>query len=541
MADTREMDRTMKTIFRTKAVAVVLGLAVLIGVPGCTDLVVEPESTVVAANIFNEPESYRAFLAKIYAGLAVTGQQGPSGNSDIQGIDEGFGQYIRGLWQLQELPTDEAVIGWGDVGLPELVTMQWSSNNQFVRAMYARIFYQIALANEFLRETTVAKMEARGASAGLIEQVQGYRAEARWLRALSYWHAIDLFGNVSLVDEDFVIGATPPQQATRSDVYNFIVSELTEIRDELPGVGQAEYGRADQGAVAMLLAKLYLNAAAYGVGDASAQAMTEAASVISGPYQLDDNYQEIFLADNHTSPEIVFAVPFDGENTQTWGGTTFLVAASIVGNMNAADYGTGQKWNGLRVPPQFVNKYEGGAGGPDGRSHIFYTNGQSLQISELGAGDQGYGYPKYQNKTSTGGSGSHSTHMDTDYPMFRLADAYLIYAEACLRSGGGGCASTALDYVNAIRERAYGDDSGNITADQLTLDFIIDERARELGWEGHRRTDLIRFGLFTGGNYLWAWKGGVQNGQAVADYLALYPIPATDLLTNPNLTQNPGY
>lgn len=530
----------MMTI-RFRAVAAVLVLAGVLGATACTDVLVEPKSTVTGANIFDNPASYRAFLAKLYAGLAVTGQQGPSGNNDIQGIDEGFGEYLRVYWKAQELTTEEAVISWGDAGLPELCRMEWGSTNQFLNAMYYRAYYQIALANEFLRETTTEKLDARGESAEIKAEVQQYRAEARWLRALSYWHAMDLFGNVPLVDEDFPIGATPPEQAQRTDIYSFIESELIDLRNDLPPAGAGEYGRADQGAADMLLAKLYLNAEAYGAGAAYGDALNEAAAVIAGSYQLDDNYQDLFLADNNTSPEIIFAIPFDGTRTQTWGGTTFLVAAAIVGNMDGAAYGTTEKWNGLRVTPEFVALYEGGAGGPDGRSDILYTSGQNLQVASISEPTDGYGYPKYRNVTSTGANGSNSRYPDTDFPMFRLADAYLMYAEACLRSGGGGCETTALAYVNAIRERAYGDASGDIGAGELTLDFILDERGRELAWEAHRRTDLVRYGLFTTGSYLWSWKGGTQGGQAVDVARDLFPIPANELLANPNMQQNPGY
>ncbi len=527
--------------FRYRAAAGILALASIAGATGCTDVLVEPRSTVTGANIFDDTASYRSFLAKLYAGLAVSGQQGPSGQGDIEGIDEGFGQYIRGFWQLQELPTETAVIGWGDAGLPELVTMQWGSSNQFVKAMYYRIFYQITLVNEFLRETTDAKLTDRGVSDELRTQIHQYRAEARWLRALSYWHAIDFFGDVPLVDENFVIGATPPEQATRAQTFAFIEEELLEIRAELPAVGAAQYGRADQGAVAMLLAKLYLNAEVYGAGSLYTEALGEAATVIAGPYELDDTYQNLFLADNHTSPELVFAVPFDGTRTQTWGGTTFLVAAAIVGDMDPADYGTGEKWFGLRTTQQFVALYEGGATGPDQRSDIFFTTNQNLIVDDLGDSYDGYAYPKYRNLTSTGAAGSNSRHPDTDFPMFRLADAYLIYAEACLRGAGAGCEANALTYVNLVRQRAYGDNSGDLTAGELTLDFILDERGRELAWEAHRRSDLIRYGLFTGGDYLWAFKGGTASGQSVEEYLALYPIPDTEMVANPNLEQNPGY
>ncbi|MGH7482231.1 MAG: RagB/SusD family nutrient uptake outer membrane protein [Longimicrobiales bacterium] len=511
-----------------------------LAVSGCTETIIEPKSTVTGANVFDDPSAYRAFLAKLYAGLAVSGQQGPAGEPDIEGIDEGFSQYIRGYWQLQELPTAEAVIGWGDVGLPEIVTSQWASSNQFVTAMYYRIFYQIALVNEFLRETTDQKLTERGVDDALRTEIQQFRAEARFLRALSYWHGIDLFADIPLVTEEFAIGATPPEQSTREEIFAFIEAELLAIRSELPAVGMAEYGRADQGALSMLLAKLYLNAEAYGLGARYADALAEAEIVIAGPYSLDPNYQDMFLADNHTSPELIFAVPFDGQFTQTWGGTTFLTHAAVGGTMDAEDYGLDGGWFGLRVTQQAVALYEGGANGPDERSDIFYTDNQDLVVGSLGRFEDGFAFPKYRNVTSTGVPGSHSTFPDTDFPMFRLADAYLIYAEAHLR-GGGGTAAQALAYVNAIRQRAYGDGSGDITAAELTLDFILDERGRELIWEAHRRTDLVRFGVFTGAEQLWAFKGGVPEGQATAEFLDLYPIPANEILSNPNLTQNPGY
>lgn len=522
----------MKTA-RLRALAVA-ALAIT-ATAGCTDTLVEPKSTVSSANVFSDPTSYRSFLAKIYGGLVVTGQQGPAGRGDIEGIDEGFSHYMRQYWQMQELPTDEAVIGWGDAGLPELNTHLWSSSNQFFAAMYARVYFQVAMANELLRETTEAKLSARG-HANLAEIPQ-YRAEARALRALSYWHGIDLFGDISLVTEDFALGAVPPEQSTRTAIFDFIVAELEDLRDDLPAAGAGQYGRLDQGGVDMLLAKLYLNAGVYTGTDRYAEALAAAQRVIdSGAYELDDDYQDMFLADNHTSPEIIFAIPQDGVHTQTWGGMTFLAHAAVGGNMDAAAYGLDGGWWGLRVTPEFVGLFGGDIG--DDERAIFYTNGQTLEVTSLSNFNSGYAYPKYRNVTQAGEPGSNSTFPDIDFPVFRLADAYLMYAEAHLR-GGGGSLATALQYVNDLRERAFGDTSGNLAA--LTLDVILAERARELAWEAHRRQDLVRFGLFTGGSYVWAFKGGTPAGQATDDFRVLYPIPATELLANPNLEQNPGY
>lgn len=521
---------------RALAVATAL-LALTVG--GCTDTTVEPKSTVTEANVFNDANSYRAFIAKVYAGLAVSGQQGPAGQGDIQGIDEGFSQYLRLYWEAQELPTDAAVIGWGDVGLPEMNTQLWAATNSFVVAMYYRVYFQVGMANEFLRQTSDDKLNERNVSSTLRAEIATYRAEARFLRALSYWHGLDLFGAIPLVKETDALGATPPKQASKAEVYNFIVSELNEIRTQLPAPGAATYGRATGPAANMLLAKVYMNAGIYTGTTRYAEALAAAQSVIgSGAYTLDNNWRRMFLADNHTSPEIIFAITQDGLKTRTWGGMTFLVHASCGGNMNAGDYGIDGCWWGLRLKPETYNLF--GAG--DTRTSFFFTNGQSVNVGSISDWFQGIAAPKYSNKTSTGANGSHPTHVDTDFPMFRLADAYLMYAEAVLR-GGGGTRSQALAYVNAIRQRAYGGaaGAGAITDPQLTLDFILQERGRELMWEAHRRPDLIRYGRYTGGTYLWAWKGGVQAGRTTESFRDLYPLPANELVANPNLTQNPGY
>src|SRR5918997_1358430 len=218
------------------ALTVAAALQLLV-VTACTDTTELPTSTITDTNYFDDPSSYRAFLARIYAGLAVSGQRGPAGDGDIEGIDEGFSQYLRLYWKMQELPTDEAVIAWGDVGIPEMNTQQWASSNPFVVAMYYRIAFQASMANEFLRQTTEAKLAERNVSPDLAADIQTFRAEARFLRALSYWHGIDLFGNIPLVTEEDPIGATPPEQSTRQELYNFVVSELNAIRPQLPLAG----------------------------------------------------------------------------------------------------------------------------------------------------------------------------------------------------------------------------------------------------------------------------------------------------------------
>lgn len=522
---------------------ILFSAAIALGITSCLgDLDQVPPYEVTSASVYLDFNNYKLILAKVYAGYATTGQQGPAGNPDILGGDEGFSSYLRQYWQLQELPTDEAVIGWGDAGLPDLHDMDWTTNNQFVTALFSRIFYQVSLSNEFIRELTDERLAERGITGANLEAAQEFRAEARFLRALSYWHALDLFGSVPFVTEADEVGSFFPEQISRADLFNYIESELLAIEGELIDAGQNEYARADKAAAWTLLTKLYLNAEVYIGQPKYTEAVTYASNVIASPYTLEPEYTHLFLADNHTANGIIFPIAFDGQRTQTFGGTTYLAHAPVGGSMSPDAFGIDGGWQGLRTTKNIVNLFPDATGNTDERA-LFHTDGQSLEINDIPTFTEGYAIAKYRNVTSTGQTGSDPTRVfvDTDYPMFRLADVYLMYAEAVLRGGTGGSTTEALGYINQLRERAYNGTSGNIAESDMTLDFILDERARELYWEGHRRTDLIRFGRFTGSSYLWPWKGGVMEGTAVQDFRVLYPIPSVDIISNPNLEQNLGY
>ncbi|MEX0723859.1 MAG: RagB/SusD family nutrient uptake outer membrane protein [Gracilimonas sp.] len=600
------------------------------------------DDVVTSESIYNTPEEYKQVLAKIYAGFATTGQAS-TGQADIQGIDEGFSSYIRQLFTLQENPTDEAIIGWGDEGLPDLNTMSWTASNDFVMAMYSRIYYTIAMTNEFIRN-------AEGREEAVIQE---YMAEARFIRALSYWHALDMFGgNIPFVTEENEVGAALPERTNAEDLFAYIESELMEIESDLIAPGQNEYGRVDRAAAWMLLSKLYLNAEVYIGEDRYDDVITYTENILDdGAYQLHDSYQELFLADNHTADGIIFPVVFDGINITGYGGTTFIAHAAVGGNMSAADFGLNGGWGGYRTTPQFVDILDDGqthpgyeSDNPSGANEIFvagsyqassgygndwdpntapalvetdvdsvykgkayigiddaefkfvwdgnwwgindqdmldqagdnfsiasqglydfevdfrdssfvynidvnlsdsremfFSFGQTKEIEEQGDFSNGYTITKWKNINSDGSGGKDLEFADIDFPMFRLADVYLMYAEATARGANGGDINRAVGLVNDLRFRAYGDNSGDITSGDLTPEFVLDERARELYWEGHRRTDLIRFGLFTSADYVWAWKGDDQEGSAVSDHFNIYPIPASDVNANPNLEQNPGY
>jgi hypothetical protein len=490
------------------------------------DLDVKPlnKKITTSATVYTDTESYKAGLAKLYATFALTGQQGPAGQGDVGGVDEGFSCFIRSLWNMNELTTDEAVWTYpGDAEgtISNLHIHSWVSSDIIPTALFARIMNVAALSNEFIRATS-AKLDD--------PDIQKFHAEARFLRALAYYYGIDLYGKMPFVTEKDLPGAFFPPEKSRAELYAYVESELKAIKSDM-GAPRFEYGRADQGTCSMLLAKLYLNAEVY-IGEKKyTEAIAELNEVIAGGYTLAPSYLNNFLADNHTSPEIIFAQQYDGQRSQAYDAVNVM----IYGNT-----GNGG-WSGLRTTSAFVNKFSN----PSESRALFATANQTLEIDAINQSSQGYGIFKFRNITSAGAPGSNPSFQDTDFPMFRLADAYLMYAEAVLRQGTGGDLNIALGYVNQIRTRpgdvAGGKAPGAITLGQLTLDFILDERARELYWEAHRRTDLIRFGKFTGGSYLWPWKGGVKNGTAIEEKRAIFPTPSADLGSNPNLTPTPGY
>jgi hypothetical protein len=526
---------------------IVCAAVMTIVIASCTKkLDLLPTNDITAETVYSTPAGYKQALAKVYAAFALTGNTGGTGSPDIPSAiiaDEGNSDFLRLYWNLQELTTDEAAWTWqNDAGVRGLHEMSWSSINPIVSGTYYRAFFQITLANDFIRQADDGKLSERGISGADADNIRGYKNEARFLRAYQYWVLMDLFGNPPFVTENDAIGTGIPKQVLRKDLFNYIESELKAIETLLPDPKANEYGRADKGAAWALLARMYLNAQVYTGSPRYTDAITYANKIIPA-YSLHNNYRELMLADNHLNTnEFIFVITYDATYTQNWGGTTYLThgPAAVPGSIS----GTSGNWGGLRHTHNFVALFPDPSGNTDKRAQ-FYTVGQNLQMGDLYTGTDGYSSTKYRNKTRSGGPAPHAdpagNWVDIDFPIFRLGEIYLIYAEAVLRGGTGGTAANALNYVNLLRTRAYEGPTGNITAGQLTLDFILDERGRELYYEAHRRTDLIRYDKFTTSNYLWAWKGGVANGRAVESKYNLFPIPSTDLSSNPNLVQNTGY
>ena len=597
---------------------------------------IDPDSF-TEENVFATVDDAKGALAKLYASLALTGQTGPAGNADIADIDEGFSQFSRMLFNLNEITTDHAVVGWGDPGLPDLHGMYWSSSNDFTEAMYYRLAQEVSFCNSFISNA----QDLSG------EQVSIFIAEARFLRAYAYYNLLDLYGNVPLTTE---ISTELPTQSNRVEMFAFIENELLDISSVLPASN--EYGRVNITAAQALLSRLYLNSETWTGQPRYSECVEHSQNVMNSGYSLNINdangngtaYDELFLADNDVNGaqnEFIFALNFDGMQSQTWGGTTFLVHAAIGGTMNPGEFGVNGGWGGLRTTKNLVNQFSvdidalnsslgnqsdwglvgnatpNGWDGPDlemyqigaqefavyaelvsgeikfrfnedwgvnfgdngsdgtlesgganiavsagtyyivmdlssetysitpftsDRRGMFYSDGQNLEIESIPPFEDGYAVSKWKNIDSNGNQGSDSAgnFCDTDIPLIRLAEIYLNYAEATIR-GGSGDVGTAVSLINEIRERAYGNSSGNISSGDLTLDFILDERSRELYWEGLRRTDLVRFNKFTNSSYLWPFKGNEQTGVGVDEYRNIFPLPANVVSINSNLTQNEGY
>ncbi|WP_297822867.1 RagB/SusD family nutrient uptake outer membrane protein [Segetibacter sp.] len=510
---------------------------------GChKDLDRFPPNTTTSAQLYSTEQGYRSVLAKVYGAMALTGNVGPAGAGDVSGIDEGTSDFLRLFWKAQELPTDEAVISWNDVGLQDFHRMNWSSNNPMLNGLYNRSFYIITLANEFIRESAPDKVSSKGLSA---ESLKRMHAEARFVRAYQYWVLMDLFGNPGFVNESVVTGTTDlPKQILRANLFKFIEQELTAIDADLAAPKTNDYGRVDKAAAWSLLARMYLNAQVYTGTAKWTEAAANAKKVIDANYQLLPNYSNLFLADNNlNNTEVIWSLNYDGLKTQNYGGTTFLVNASVNGdNAKFKDSSGLTGWSGLRTTrnlPQLFPGYPSFSTRQDQRA-LFFTEGQNVEITDVSKFTEGYAVNKFRNRTRARNFGTDPsrTFSDIDFPVFRLGEIYLIYAEAVVRGGTGDNAS-AIGYINALRDRAYGNTAGRVTS--YNTAFILAERGRELYWEGHRRTDLIRFNNFTEATYLWPYKGGVPSGTGVSSNLRLYPIPTSEISSNPNIKQNTGY
>ncbi len=530
--------------------------------------------------------STMGLYSKCYAGLIM---EGNDGNADFTIDDAGKSTLLRNLFNFNELPTDEAICWWSDGGLAEIGYNQYNASTPTLKFLYYRLMSNIAFDNSYLNNDAAKDDKTRYAE---VRVIRAYN----YFLMLDFFgdpaFVTESSANSPLqahtYNEKFESGKSYTRaellQMGREFLFNWVKNELLAAEPDLleakPEVDtDADYGRIDKGTCWLLLSRLYLNAGTYLNNDGQNnpywdKALEYAENIIKSPYALfnDDKikqeatdngykpYDLLFMGDNGSngaSCEALLPLLQDGDKTRGYGGSMFYVAALWNETMKTAadkDAGTtGNNWSGMRVRPTFLKKFfpdptivvgktakEIRAMNIDDRA-IFWGKGDSKNERTLELGDNssffmGIATPKWNNNYSTNGTPHDSYNVDTDFFLFRVAEAYLNAAEAEMHLHGEGSAK-AKDYIDAIRNRAHAD-----VHESYTLNDVLDERARELYCEGIRRTDLIRFNQFGGAaSYKWELKGGSANGTTFDKTKNVYPLPSSEILANKNLTQIDGY
>jgi len=528
-------------------------LLLSMGMTSCTgDLDVTPIDPNKNTTVDND-----ALFNKCYANLALQGNGGANGDCDISGLDGGTTPFIRQMWNINELPTDEAVCAWGDEGISSYNEASWTASHPMVQGFYYRLYFGITICNHYLE--VAADVDAQRT------------AEVRFLRAMYYYYLMDTFGNVAFTD---VVSSSKPEQMKRADLYNWIESELLDIEGNLAEAkpktsSDSNYGRADKAAVWMLLSRLYLNAQVYTGTAQWAKAAEYAQKVMKSSYSLYTTaktdpsgdtwsaYQQLFMGDNGengASVEAILPILFQGNQTTSWGGTLFLIASCFQSDMHPAKNqpaignGTDKNWGGNRARRNLVDKFFPSSDAPnvapydmineagDDRA-LFWGIDRTEDVTATNDFTKGYSVTKFLNIKTDGSAGTDASQPDADFFLMRVAEAYLTYAEATARQNNGATTSEGTEAINALRSRANA-----TTKAGYSLNDILDEWSREFYFEGRRRIDLVRFGKFAGStDYKWQWKGGTYAGRDFEAYRNIYAIPTNDLTANEKLTQNTGY
>ena len=563
----------MKKIFITTAMASVLCM----GFVSCADELniksIDPQST--------PTYTVEGLLAKQYATLGLTGQKGPAGSADLSG-DEGESGFIRTIFNLQELMTDETAWAYqADNAIAPITNFSWNSGNDRVNWAYQRLIFNITLYNQFIAEQSGSLSE---------DQI----AEVRFLRALNYYYFLDLYRKApfKLSFDDSL-----PTEKKGKDLYDWLDNELTTIEPLMAEVGaynnSENFGRADRGAAYALHARLALNSEVYTEGKVKdyqkaidyCDKILDNVGETEGKYNLCreekngySGYQQLFMGDNDCNPaamkEIIFPIRQDGLKARAYAGTTYLVSAATIGGMPYAS--TGDPWKCMFARENLIEKFfpnkndipkatvddvlknpskeqviakdsEKGIGtadviakAKDDRALLYMGVGgcEEGKVRTINPGEaitgplNGASFVKWSNLHADGSTQHDQNYSDTDFPVFRLAEIYLTRAEAKYRLGQDGLAD-----ILKVQDRAHRASKATSVNEQT----LIDEWCREFFMEGRRRSDLVRFGLYTGSKYLWSFKGGAEKGAGVPSYYNIYPIPDNEIKNNPNMTQNPKY
>ena len=543
-----------KYILSASALVLSMGLASCVGDLDVTPI--DPSTSMVsdAPALFN----------KCYANFAVAGNGGANGDCDIDGLDGGTTGYWRQMFNANELTSDEAICGWGDQGISDFTYNSWGASHPMLKGYYYRLYFGVTMCNYYLDECA--------------EYDPTMTAEVRFLRAYHYYQLLDCFGpNIPFLT---AMSAENAPAAKGNEVYEFIEKELLEVESLMSAPSakkstDAGYGRADRSAAWMLLSRLYLNSQVYTGVPQWDKAASYAKKVIkesgrslcvtpgsefktaTGKTRKWSAYQKLFMGDNgetDAANEAILPLLQDGITTTSWGTSLFAMAGCFSSDMKLVSgtdgNGTSENWSGNRCRPNLVAKFFGGdaSQAPQGSCWdvvdaakddraLFWGEGRNVNCESTGTFTDGFSCCKFVNFYSTGGNSHNGQFPDTDMFLMRLAESYLTAAEAITRSSNSDVLSAeALGYVNDLRARANASQKNS-----FTLAELADEWSREYYFEGRRRSDLIRFGYFGGGDYNWQWRGGSYQGQSFPATRNIFAIPDDDISANPNLTQNPGY
>lgn len=545
-------------------------VAAAAGMTSCVNdldlLPVDPNQT--TAGVFGEdPEGYMdRVMGDVYMNFST---YGANGSSTVTQFDGGMSTFQRGIFILEEIPTDEA--NWLPTGDVEYGVLQYGpipSNSPIAGGIYSRLTINITLCNDFIKtfkdnlfQITDPVVTAKG---------EEYVRQCKILRSACFYYLIDLYGNVPYADENVPVGAVTAQEK-RADIFNYVVRDLKEVIAEYGNNTTVSYGFVGKEVAQALLVKFYLNAEVYTGTSMWDECYAVAQEIIANHRGtgldgtgLAESYSALFGHNNNeycagypggVTPEIIWTLVQDEPNLKSWANSTFMIngfigdATMAPAICNLGDWNMKSGWRCMTGRRQFVEKFEWNGDytfSPDLRTRFWATaaNGFGIDNDVLDQdhfGQNGFLPVKYHNWNILPNGDIDFNNIPTmmeqvpvDFAMIRLAEIYLSAAEAAYN--GAASKTDALTYVNYIRKRAG---LNEWTAADLNLQSIYDERCRELYTEGTRRTDLIRAGQWASG-YNWNWKGQVKDGADLPATSVLYPLPIAVVQQN-GYTQNPGY
>ena len=500
---------------------------ILSGSFSCTKLDEEVFSSIPADGFFRNEAEVMTNVGRIYAQMRRITARFGAGSLDLVGTDECI------------IPFRETNL-WYDNGLwIALHRHEFNPNLTVMSGGYSFCYDGISMCNQILYQLNESPVT--------FATKNNVIAEVKMARAFFYYRALDWFGNIP-ISTDFK-DVTLPKQSTRKEVWDFVVKEITDnigLLDAAPST--ANYGRTATKAMAnMMLSKLYLNAEKW-IGTAKwDDAINAADAVIKTPgYSLSPGYFANFSVNNTSSKENIFVVPYDKTQTP---GSILQIHCWTLHTLSQQTFGLiAFTWDGYATLEDFYKSYDPA----DSRINSWLVG---PQVSSSGAPlmlsptrqltyrpkinalynttspallDDGVRFKKYEYEAGLKDFES----MSNDWVVFRYADAIMTKAEAIMRKNGGVATQEAVDLVNQVRARAFGNTSKNYTIATLTMNELLAELGREFAWEYHRRQDLIRFEKW---NTPWFEKAAGSTKDE------LYPLPTVVLNVNKNLIQNPGY